>query len=201
MFSTLTPNLSHLPLQRPIPHVTFDPPNTYLQTLRHINGLTLLPSPQILFPVSPLPTTSSLHFLALNLTTMSSPSPITYFLNEDSIPVLRAMIAAKPGKGNINTYRHQEKKYLWDARGISVTFFNSLSPAEQLARAREAWMKIDLLRRHCFLYDEEIPGTQPMPMGEELVRVFHTQTPSITTLTPPSRVVMARATSTPLPPL
>src|SRR5882757_7282898 len=133
MSSTLTPDLSHLPLQCPIPHVTFDPPNTYLQTLRHINGLTLLPFPQLLFPVSPLPTTSSLHFLALDLTAMSSPSTITYFLNKDSIPVLRAMIAAEPGSGNINTYRHQEKQYLWDTRGISTTYFNSLPPAEQLA--------------------------------------------------------------------
>src|SRR5882757_4973577 len=128
MSSALTPDLSHLPLQRPVPRVTFDPPNTYLQTLCHINGLTLLLFPQLVFPVLPLPTTSSLHFLALDLIAMSSPSPITYFLNEDSIPVLHAMIAAEPGAGNINTYHRQEKQYLWDARGISVTFFTSLSP-------------------------------------------------------------------------
>jgi len=115
---------------------------------------------------------------------MSSPSPITYFLNEDSIPVLRAMIAGEPGKGSINTYRHQERNIF----GTPVVPRLRSSTPSPLLNSSPSSYGVDEDRPATeapFPLRRGIPGTQPMPTDEELVRVFHTQTPSITTSTPP----------------
>src|SRR5882757_4095703 len=183
------------PLTRPLTNIK--PPHRYLidPLLRlplRINPLVSQPIPQF-----PLP-----HFESLSVSyyfdppLMSTPTtapaaPMPPYDNEDSIPVFVKMLAEEPGTGSINTYRHQEKEYLWKARGSSSAFFRTLSSEQQLLQARHAWMKITLLRHFRSLYNTDVLGCRTMLEGDELVRVFARYTLLVIS-TPPARMVLAR---------
>src|SRR5882757_2466044 len=166
----------------------------------HINPLVSQPIPQ--FPLPHFENISVAYYFDPPLMSTPTAAPaasMPHYDNEDFIPVFVKMLAEEPGTGSINTYRRQEKEYLWKARGSSSTFFRTLSSEQQLLRARHAWMKITLLRRFRSLYDTDVLGSRTMPEGDELVRVFARYTPLVIS-TPPARVVLARATTMPLPP-
>src|SRR5882757_4355330 len=201
-FAPLASLMVH-PLTRPLTNIKpthrflIDP---ILRLPLHINPLASQPIPHLPFP----------HFETLSVSyyfdppLMSTPTTapaasMPHYDNEDSIPVFIRMLAEEPGSGSINLYRRQEKESLWKARGSSSAFFRTLSSEQQLLRARHAWMKITLLRRFRSLYDTDVLGCRTMPEGDELVRVFARYTPLVIS-TPPTRVVLARATTTPLPP-